>query len=114
MKNSKWVALALSTLVFPGTGHFLYKRWWRGLVWACVFGVFLLGVMAILGATLSKMGDAMMSPTGDVPIDMQQLGQGALLGLGSFVVCGLAAVDVWIVSRQVQRLTAVEPGITPE
>ena len=114
MKSSKWVALALSTLVFPGTGHFLYKRWWRGLLWAGVFGVFLVGVMAIMGATLSKMGDAMMSPTGDVPIDMQQLGLGALLGLGSFVVWGLAAVDVWIVSRQVQRVMEAEPGITPE
>jgi hypothetical protein len=113
MKNSKWVALALSTLVFPGTGHFLYKRWLRGIMWASVFGLIVLGMMAVLGTTLSQMGDAIMSPTGEVPIDVQKLGLGALLGLGSFGVWGLAALDTWLVSRQVQRVQDAQLGLTP-
>ena len=101
MKFSKWSgALALSLLVFPGTGHFLYKRWTRGVLWGGSFGLILLGVMMILGANVSKMMDGMMSASGDVAIDMTQLGLGAGLGALSFVVWGLAGADTWWIARQ--------------
>jgi len=113
MKKSPVAAIALSMLVYPGTGHFLFKRWVRGVSWAVVFSVVLFSVMAVMGVTLSQMSTQIMSPTGDVEFDLRQLALGAALGLATCLVWGLAAADAWWVSRQTPAVTEA-PGLTPE
>lgn len=101
MKFSKWSgALALSLLVFPGAGHFLYKRWRRGLFWCAPFFLIIIRMLIILWVNVSKIMEGMMSTTGDVSIDMTQIGLGAGLGLLSFVWWGLAGADTWWIARQ--------------
>lgn len=106
-------AVALSLLVFPGSGHFVIGRPWRGLVWAGVFGAILAAMMVIFGANLGKVMDGMMSPTGDVPFDMHQVAVLAGLGLSSFVVWGLTGLDVFWLARSMPKVTPEEPGLTP-
>lgn len=113
MKKSPAAAIALSMLVYPGIGHFLFKRWMRGVSWAVVFSVVLFSVMAVMGVTLSQMSTQMMSPTGDVEFDLRQLALGAALGLATFLVWGLAAADAWWVSRQTPAVKEA-PGLTPD
>ena len=92
-------ALALSLLVFPGTGHFVFKRWIRGVVWMAVFGAILMSILGAAAPMMSKMTDSMMSPTGDVVFDYKVLGFIAGMGAASFVVWGLAALDILWISR---------------
>lgn len=115
MKSSSKVvaALALSLLVFPGTGHFLVKRYGRGLSWGALFGLMTLAMLAIVGANLSKVMDGMMSPTGDVPIDVNQVFLLAVLGLGLFLVWALAGLDVLWLTRRLPPAEVEEIGVTP-
>ncbi|MBN9420264.1 MAG: hypothetical protein J0I12_32755 [Candidatus Eremiobacteraeota bacterium] len=105
--------MALSFLVFPGSGHFVLGRPWRGLVWAGVFGAILVAIMVVFGANLGKVMDGMMSPTGDVPFDMQQVVVLAGLGLSSFVVWGLAGLDVFWLARSMPKVATEGQGLTP-
>jgi len=115
MKSSSKVvaALALSLLVYPGTGHLLVKRYMRGLSWGALFSLIGLAAMAIVGANLGKVMDGMMSPTGDVPIDMHQVFLLALLGLGLFVVWALAGLDVLWLARRLPAPESADVGVTP-
>ena len=115
MKSSSKVvaAVALSLLVFPGSGHFLVGRYLRGLSWGGLFGLITMALMAIVGANLSKVMDGMMSPTGDVPIDMHQVLLFSGLGLGLFVVWALAGLDVLWLARRLPKPENSEMGVTP-
>lgn len=113
MKKSPVAAVALSMLVYPGTGHFLLKRWIRGATWAVIFSAVLFSVVAVMGVTMAQMSSQMMSPSGDVTFDFQQLALGAVLGLATFVIWGMAAADAWWISRQVPAANPA-PGLTPE
>jgi len=115
MKRSSKVvaALALSLLVFPGSGHLLVGRTMRGLSWGALFGLMTMAMMAIVGANLSKVMDGMMSPTGDVPIDTHQVFLLAALGLGLFVVWALAGLDVLWLARRLPPPETAEIGVTP-
>lgn len=108
MKNSSKTvaALALSMLVFPGTGHFLLGRYVRGVIWAAVFGLVLVVMLGIVGVNAGKIADGMMSPTGDVPIDTKQVTTLALLGLSSFLVWGLAGLDTFLLARKLPAATS--------
>lgn len=106
--------LALSLLVFPGSGHFMLARPWRGVVWAGVFGAILVGIMVVFGVNLGKVMDGMMSTTGEVPIDGKQVMVLAGLGLGSFVVWGLAGLDAYWLARSLPKVPEGEGiGVTP-
>ena len=116
MKSSSktTAALALSLLVFPGSGHFVVGRPLRGALWGGVFGLVLVVLIALFAANLGKIADGMMNPTGDVPWDVQQLSRIAFLGLSSFVVWGLAGLDAYWLARSLPK--AVEPegvGVAP-
>lgn len=115
MKSSSKVvaALALSLLVFPGSGHLLVGRTMRGLSWGVLFGLMTMAMLAIVGANLSKVMDGMMSPTGDVPIDMHQVFVLAGLGFGLFVVWALAGLDVLWLARRLPPQESAEIGVTP-
>lgn len=106
--------VALSLLVFPGSGHFVLGRPWRGVVWAGVFGAILTGILLIFGLNLGKVMDGMMSPTGEVPIDLQQVVVLSGLGLASFIVWGLAGLDAYLMARSLPKLPEGEgTGVTP-
>ncbi|MBX3166058.1 MAG: hypothetical protein KF760_01555 [Candidatus Eremiobacteraeota bacterium] len=112
--TSKTMAVvALSLLVFPGSGHFVAGRPWRGVIWAGVFGAILVSIILIFGVNLGKVMDGMMSPTGEVPIDARQVVVLAGLGLGSFIVWGLAGLDAWWLARSLPKVSEEGVGMTP-
>ncbi len=105
--------VALSLLVFPGSGHFVLGRPWRGVVWAGVFGVILLAILLVFGLNVGKAMDGMMSPTGEVPIDLQQVVVLSGLGLSSFIVWGLAGLDAYWLTRSLPQVPQEEGvGVT--
>lgn len=114
-KSSKTMtALALSLLVFPGSGHLVLGRPLRGVLWGLVFGGTLLAVLAMFAVNFGKMADGMMSPTGDVPMDIPQMMTMAGLGLGSFVVWGLCGLDAFWLARSLPPAPQEEGvGVSP-
>lgn len=116
MRNGKWAAaLALSMLVYPGTGHLLFKLWRRGLMWVICFSFVMVSAMAMMGSSLATVSEQLMSPTGEVQFDVQQMGTAALLGLATIVMWALAALDTWVVSRKLKAAEpAADPGFTRE
>lgn len=109
--SSKTVAaLALSMLVFPGTGHFLLGHYKRGLLWVAVFGAVMIGFLGVAAAEVSKLMDA-MSPTGDINFDTQKLVICALLGMANFVVWGLAGADTFYLSRRLPAPPSEESSL---
>ena len=108
------VATALSLLVFPGTGHFVVGRPFRGVFWALLFGTVLVVLIGMFAVNFGKMAEGMMSPTGDVPMDFSQMMGMASLGLASFVIWGLAGLDAFWLARclpQVPQGEADAPGL---
>jgi hypothetical protein len=101
MQKTTMGALLLSLLVFPGAGHLVLGRWLRGILWGSVFGAAGLAVLLLIGVNVPQMLDAMMSPTGDVPlIDPQQLGLAVLFAMVAFGAYFAAAVDCWWLGRR--------------
>ena len=72
----------------------------------------MMAMLAIVGANLSKVMDGMMSPTGDVPIDLHQVFLFSGLGLGLFVVWALAGLDALWLARRLPRPENSEMGVT--
>lgn len=102
-------ALALSMLVFPGTGHLLLGYYKRGLLWAAVFGAVMVGFLGIAAVQMSKLS-TLMDATGDITFDTQQLVLGAVLGLANLVVWALAGADTFYLSRQVPAAAPEQPA----
>ena len=107
-------AVALSLLVFPGTGHFVVGRPFRGVLWALIFGIVLAVVIGIFAINFGKMAEGMMSPTGDVAMNIPQMATMAGLGLASFVIWGLAGLDAFWLARSLPKVVEGEAvGLTP-
>jgi len=106
-------ALALSLLVFPGTGHLMLGRYKRGLIWAAVFAAVMVGFLGLAGTQATKLMEGAMSTTGDLNFDTSQLLLCVVLGLSNFGVWGLCGADTFYLSRQVPA-APTEPGVTPE
>lgn len=105
--------LALSLLVFPGSGHFVLARPWRGMLWAGVFGAILLLLVILFASNVGKFFDGMLSTTGDVPFDPQVLLRFGVLGLASFVVWGLAGLDAFLLARSWTAPEGEGTGVKP-
>lgn len=93
-------AMALSLLVFPGSGHFYLKKWVRGLVWGGIFSVLTLSSLATVAPAVSGAFDSLMSTSGEVSFDTQRLGMAAMGGVWTFLSYLLAALDCWWAARQ--------------
>lgn len=116
MKSSSktTAALALSLLVFPGSGHFVVGRPFRGIFWGGVFGLILTVLVVGFAVNVGKMADGLMSPTGDVPWDVHKFMTMAILGLASFVVWGLAGLDAYLLARSLPKVAEGESlPVTP-
>jgi hypothetical protein len=98
-RSKTMTVVALSLLVFPGSGHFVLGRAGRGLIWIAVFLLVLIALLVLFALNLGKITSSMMSPTGDVPLDVQQITIMACLGLSSFLVWGLAGLDAYWLAR---------------
>lgn len=108
-------ALLLSLLVFPGAGHLVLGRWLRGILWGSVFAAAGLAVLLLIGANVPQMLDAMMSPTGDVPlIDPRQLLLAVLFGMLAFAAYFAAAFDCWWLGRKAASADDSARGLTPD
>ncbi len=106
-------AMALSLLVFPGTGHLMLGRYKRGLIWAAAFGAVMVGFLGIGATQATKLMEGAMSTTGDVNIDTNQLLLGAVLGFATFVLWGLCGADAFYLSRLAPPEPPAEPA-SPE
>ena len=114
-KSSKTMtALALSLLVFPGSGHLVLGRPFRGVLWGSVFSGVLVALIAMFAINFGKMAEGMMSPTGDVPMDVPQMMTMAGLGLASFIIWGLTGLDAYWLARGLPQVPEGEGiGVTP-
>lgn len=112
-RSKTMTVVALSLLVFPGSGHFVLGRAGRGLIWIAVFLLVLIALLVLFALNLGNLTSSMMSPTGDVPVDVRQITIMACLGLSSFLVWGLAGLDAYWLARSLPAEAPAEPGLTP-
>ena len=113
-KSSKTMTvLALSLLVFPGSGHLVVGRPVRGVAWGMVFGGVLVALIVMFAINFGKLAEGMMSPTGDVPMDVPQMMTMAGLGLASFIVWGLCGLDAYWLTRSLPQVPEEGVGMSP-
>lgn len=113
--------MLLSTLLFPGTGHLVYRRWLRG---GLIMVSALVCIIVYIRHSFIQAGivaDKILN--GTVDLDVMSIWKalhegpesGGLLLLavsiyGILILWVVAAVDVYLISRKDKKRQSVQPG----
>ncbi len=111
MKSLGWLGpVAASVLVFPGLGHFLLRRFRRGLLWALAFGLPMSACLYLVGSELTTLYAQLLDPVGTPNLEIGLLVRAlgcALVGI--LVYLGSALDCFWLTRRDARRSPPVEP-----
>jgi hypothetical protein len=111
MKSLGWLGpLAVNILVFPGLGHFLLKRFRRGVFWALSFALPLGACLYLVGSELTTLYAQLLSSVGEPDIKIGVLLRALACALvGILVYLGSALDCFWLTRQKAQQSPPVEP-----